>query len=102
MRLFVNPYSGKVMDLDQVPVGPGGTKFCPDSGMPLNAEAVEHYSYPGPKDDQANWKAEQLERVKAIEAQADEHNAVTLGLTDAMPTGPAPATPATPPAGAQG
>jgi len=79
-RLFVNPHSGKLMDLDQVPVAPGGAKWCPDTGRPLNKEAVEQYTYPGPPQDREIWAAEELERVKAIEAQADEPNAVTLGV----------------------
>lgn len=87
MRLFVNPYSGKLMDMDAVPLAPGGAMWCPDTGLPLNAAAVEQYAYPGPAEDRETWKAEALERVQQLEAQANEHNAVTLGLTDAMPTG---------------
>jgi hypothetical protein len=94
-RLFVNPYSGKVMDLDSVPLAPGGAQWCPDSGQPLNAAAVEQYAYPGPADDRDNWKREAHARVQAIAAQADEPNHVTLGITASAAAASVPFNPGT-------
>jgi len=96
MKLFVNPYSGKLMDLDQVPLPPGGAKWCPDTGRPLNAEAVEQWSYPGPAEDRESWKQEELERVKAIEAQAEEPKETTLGISPSLPMNTQPSSPPTP------
>ena len=101
MRMCVNPYTGELMDLDSVPLSPGGAKWCHKTGLPLNAEAVEQYAYPGPADDRENWKKEALERVKAIEAQADEPNHVTLGISPMTVVATAPVQPFNP-SGAQG
>lgn len=86
MRLFSNPYTGKVMDLDAVPVAPGGAKFCPDTGLPLDAKAVELYSYPGPREDRETWAADAMKTVAKIERQANEPNAATLGISTSLMT----------------
>lgn len=91
MRMFVNPYNGKLLDLDRVPVSPGEAKFCPDTGQPLNAKAVELFSYPGPASDRAAWAADALKTVSSIEAQANEPNNLTLKLTGATVTVEQPA-----------
>ncbi len=80
MKLFVNPYTGKLMDLGSIPLGPGGAKRCPDTGLPLNAKAVEMHSFPGPAEDREAWAIEAMETVAKIEAQANEPNAATLGI----------------------
>ena len=43
MKLFTNPYTGQLFDFDALPVSPGGAIFCPTTGHPLNAKAVEQF-----------------------------------------------------------
>lgn len=80
MRLFVNPYTGGLMDLDAIPESPGGAKFCPSTGKPLNEAAVLLSTYAGPERDRDTWARESLELVREIEAQASRPTAVTLGI----------------------
>lgn len=80
MRVCVNPYTGQMMDLDAVPTQAGGAKYCPSTGRPLNHAAVELYSYPGPAGDREAWAKDATAVVDALEAQASEPNAATLGI----------------------
>jgi len=81
MRIFTNPHTGQLQDLDAVPVSPGGAKFCPLTGQPLNEIAVDQFSYPGPAEDRDTWAADAKKKIAAMEAQANEPNAKTLGVT---------------------
>lgn len=83
MKLFTNPYTGQLFDFDALPVSPGGALFCPTTGNPLNAKAVEQFSYAGPAEDRAAWAADAMKIVKAVEKQANEPNAATLGMPKA-------------------
>jgi len=80
VRIFTNPYTGQLCDLDSVPESAGGAKSCPVTGQPLNHAAVDAFSYPGPAQDRATWAAEAHATVDAIEKQADQDNAKTLGV----------------------
>ncbi len=80
MRVCTNPYTGQLIDLDAVPEGAGGVKVCPTTHQPLNHAAVDAFSYSGPEQDRATWAAEAHARVDALEAQAAESNAKTLGI----------------------
>lgn len=88
MRLCTNPYTGDLIDLDAVPVGVGGAKFCAKTGKPLNMAAVERYSYPGPAADREAWARDAAATVKKLEQQANEPNNVTLGMASGF-TAPA-------------
>lgn len=80
MRLCVNPYTGQLIDLDMIPEHPGGGRFCPLTGKPLDRAAVDRYSYPGPETDREKWAVDAYATVDALEAQANEPNHATLGV----------------------
>lgn len=59
MRNFTNPYTGRTMDYDAIPVfsrerNQAG-RFCPETGKPLDAQALKHY-WPSMGDDSMNRK----------------------------------------------
>jgi hypothetical protein len=90
MRLFVNPYTGAVLDFDaidgvQVGVQRNGdavvAKFCPTTGKPLNHAAVGAYSYPGPISDRELWEKDARETVARIAVDVESPSASTLGVT---------------------
>lgn len=102
MRLFSNPYTGALTDLDACPtrevgrlaVGDGTfvpkiARFCAVTGKPLNRAAVDVTPYPGPESDRAAWQRDQYALVDAIEEQANEPNGSTLAKGARTPAVPA-------------
>lgn len=94
MKLIWNPYTGGLLDLDTIPgvnTADGEAKFCPTTKRPLNEAALKLTPYPGPPEDAAAWRADQLVLMQAIAAQSEQEPAVTLGVTPPPPGAAAPA-----------